>query len=238
MSTQPTAKPLMVMEAGFKIIPGKESEFLAIQANMVPVAVGQPGFVSVYGGPILDSSWLYFGVRFDSQEQMNAWHHHRGHQNVQKMAYEKWWTAVYIRKWRTPKPGEALGDRLMCETRIFTTKPFNSGQTQAVRNALAGLVAAGAKRFETLNGDHEPQPYQFVGPLEIAPVDKAVIYSVITHWSDAAAVAAWQQSPAYKQLQSLGTVTSEVFVAVKETDVRDRVRDDRLQREWTLEVQH
>ena len=238
MTASTSAKPLMVMEAGFRIIPGKEADFLAIQANMVPIAAAQPGFVSVYGGAILDSTWLYFGVRFDSQEQMDTWHHNRQHQAVQKMAYAKWWTAVYIRKWRSPKPGEVLGDRLMCETRIQASQPLDDAQVQTLRGGLSALAKAGAAPFETLTGDYEPQPYQFVGPLEIAPLQKEVVYSLITHWSDASALANWQKSAAYAQLQSLGTLTSEVFVAFAETGVRDNLRHDKLQRQWTLEGQH
>jgi antibiotic biosynthesis monooxygenase (ABM) superfamily enzyme len=36
--------PLAVLEAAFKIIPGKETAFLAYQASVVPLAAAQPGF--------------------------------------------------------------------------------------------------------------------------------------------------------------------------------------------------
>jgi hypothetical protein len=64
---------LAVLESGFRIIPGKETDFLAYQATVVPLAMEQDGFRSVYSGPVWDSTWVYFGARFDS-EQMNAWH--------------------------------------------------------------------------------------------------------------------------------------------------------------------
>lgn len=31
------------------------------------VTVEQPGFLSVGGGPIVESSWLYFTVKFETQ---------------------------------------------------------------------------------------------------------------------------------------------------------------------------
>jgi hypothetical protein len=45
----------------------------------------------------------------------------------------------------------------------------------------------------------------------------------------------WQRSPAYLRLQTLGPVTSETFVAMEEPGVRDYLRADGLQRQWTLE---
>lgn len=226
---------VIVMEAGFKIIPGKERDFLAMQASMVPVATSQSGFVSVYGGPILDSEWLYFGVRFSSADQMDAWHHHSGHQAVQKMAYDKWWTAVYIRKWHSAAPGDILSDRLLCETRLTTTAALDDHQIHVLRSVLGELPAAGAKRFETLTGAFEPQPYQFAGPLEITPTPAGVTYALFTHWSSETALRTWQQSPAYLRLQGFGQVLSETFVAWKETGVRHRLRNDKLQRQWTLQ---
>src|SRR4029453_16934236 len=46
---------------------------LAYQASVVPLAAAQPGFRAAYSGPVWDSTWVYFGARFDSEEQMNAW---------------------------------------------------------------------------------------------------------------------------------------------------------------------
>lgn len=235
MTPEKAASTLTVMEAGFKIIPGKETDFLSMQAKMVPVGASQPGFVSVYGGPILDSSWLYFGVRFESAAQMDAWFHTQQHQAVQKMAYAKWWTAVYIRKWRSPAPGETLGSRLMCETRLTTAAALDDERRQSLQPFFKELSAAGARPFETLTGNFENQPWQFVGPLEIFPALSGPTYSLITHWSSAADLAVWQRSPAYGELKTLGQVSSEVFIAMEEPGVRDHLREDRLQRQWTLE---
>lgn len=105
MTTSKATDSLTVLESGFKIIPGKETDFLAFQAKVVALAVQQDGFRSVYGGPILNSTWLYFGARFDSEEQMNTWHAHRQHRVIQKSA-PNWWTALYLRKWRPPTRGK------------------------------------------------------------------------------------------------------------------------------------
>ena len=229
------AGPKIVLEAGFKIIQGKEADFMASQAKMVPVAMQQDGFGAVYGGPILNSPWLYFGVRFDSEEQMDAWHLHPRHQAVQKSAYAKWWTDVYLRKWIEPASGQASCDRLMCETRLFLDAPLRDEQLKIVEETLAGLTAFGAKPFETHTGEFERQPYQFVGPVEIAPAIEKVIYLLITHWSSDDQLDAWKISDSYCALQGLGEVSSEVFAALKETRPRDNLRDDKLQRDWRRE---
>lgn len=235
MKSMETANTFTVMEAGFKILPGKEVDFFALQNRMVPIAMSQPGFVSVYGGPILDSEWLYFGVRFESAEQMDAWHRTPAHTAVQKAAYAKWWTSVYIRKWQRQIPGAAFGDIAMCETRIVVERALDKSRIQSVKEALGNLLAAGAMPFETRTGELEPQPYQFVGPLEIAPTGTGVEYALITHWSTVEKFDAWLQSTQYQTLQSLGEISSEHFTAMAETQPRDHLREDRLQREWTLE---
>ena len=44
MTATKATGPLAVLEAAFKIIPGKEAGFLAYQASVVPLAAAQPGF--------------------------------------------------------------------------------------------------------------------------------------------------------------------------------------------------
>ena len=222
---------LAVLESGFKIIPGKETDFLAYQAEVVPLAMEQDGFRSVYSGPVWDSTWVYFGVRFASEQQMNAWHGEPQHRVIQKSA-PNWWTALYLRKWRPPMRGEVLGDRLMSETSILVDAALDDAQTKSVRQALSELGAAGAQPFETLTGEFEEQPFQFAGPVQIAPAADNVLYSLITHWSSADRCDAWTTSSAYRALQGLGDVSSELFVPVVETRRREHLRDDKLQRDW------
>lgn len=227
--------PFTVMEAGFRIIPGKEGAFFERQGATVPVAMQQPGFVAVYGGPIHASSWLYFGVRFASAADMEAWQHHDYHREVQRMAYENWWTAVYIRKWQRIDDTTPACDRYMCETRVQRSAPLDAMQLDALQAGLGAVQEFGVRRFETLTGDHEPQPWQLVGPLEIAPSDGTVLYSLITHWPSVAHARRWRDSAAYAGLADYGRVESEVFAAMPEPGKRHGLREDRLQRQWTLD---
>jgi antibiotic biosynthesis monooxygenase (ABM) superfamily enzyme len=52
MTATKATGPLAVLEAAFKIIPGKEAGFLAYQASVVPLAAAQPGFRAAYSGPV------------------------------------------------------------------------------------------------------------------------------------------------------------------------------------------
>src|ERR1700722_7313429 len=196
----------------------------------------QDGFRSTYGSPILDSTWVYFGVRFDSEEQMNAWHGEAQHRVIQKSA-PNWWTALYLRKWRPPMPGEVLGDRLMSETSILVDTALDDTEIPSVRQALAELGAAGAQPFETLTGEFQAHPSQLSRPLLVVPAGNKVPYLLTAHWSSADHFNAWTSSSSYRSLQSLGDVSSELFVPLVETHPREHLRDDKLQRdwEWTLE---
>jgi antibiotic biosynthesis monooxygenase (ABM) superfamily enzyme len=231
MAASKAADTLIVLESGFKIIPGKEVDFLAFQARAVNLAMKQNGFRSTYGGPIMDSAWLYFGARFDSEEKMNAWHGERQHRAIQKSA-PQWWTALYLRKWRVAAAGEAGGDRFMSESSICVDTEFDDAQMKTVRHALAQLGDAGAVRFETLTGQFESHPFQFVAPLGIAPAAGRVMYLLVVHWSCEDRFSAWKSSTSYSVLQSMGEVSSELFVSMEETRPRDNLREDRLQRDW------
>ena len=162
---------------------------------------------------------------------MNAWHGEAQHRVIQKSA-PNWWTSLYLRKWRPPMPGEVLGDRLMSETSILVDTALDDKQIQLVRQALAELDAAGAQPFETLTGEFEAQRFQFSGPLLVAPASDKVPYLLTTHLSSADHFNAWKSSSSYRALQSLGDVSSELFVALVETRTREHLRDDNLQRDW------
>jgi heme-degrading monooxygenase HmoA/uncharacterized protein (DUF302 family) len=228
--------PIAVLEAAFKIIPGKEIDFLAYQASVVPLAAAQSGFRSAYSGPVRDTTWVYFGARFDSEEQMDEWHGERQHRAIQKSA-PNWWTSLYLRKWRAPIAGEILGDRLMSETSILVDTALHDTQIQLVRQALAELSAAGAQPFETLTRKFEAYPYQFSGPLLVAPATAKVPYLLTTHWSSADHFNSWISSSSYSALQSLGDVSSELFVPIVETRPREHLRYDKLQRDWEWPIE-
>ncbi len=236
MSSSAVPQSLTVMEAGFKVIPGMEARWAFFQGSMIPMSMSQPGFTAVYGGTIHDSSWLYFGVRFATQDDMEAWHQHPVHLAVQKSAYESFWTALYIRKWRQPVAAEAYGDRIMVETRLRVSTPLDPAGLAAVTAALSDLEAHGAQRFETLHDEFETQPYLFVGPLAMAPAPgDGALYTLITHWSSIDAVRAWQESSSYRALTGLGAVATESFIPFVETGQRDRLDVARLQRDWVLQ---
>ncbi len=237
MDSHSPAQSLTLLEAGFKILPGKEQDFFALQQKMVPVGSKQPGFLAVYGGLIHASNWLYFGVRFQTQAEMEAWHFQPQHQAMQKQAYAKWWSAVYLRKWRQPVGDEQYVTSVLCETRIQRPVPLEPPELERVRGLLGHLSDFGAKPFETLTGEFETQPYQFVGPLEIAPAPEATLYSLITHWSGLADVEAWETSSYFKELKKFGAVSSDKFVPFVETGKRDYLREDRLHRQWLIETQ-
>jgi len=240
MTPTPAEKNVLtVLESCFKIAPGMEAALLELQRQFWPVATSQPGFISVEVGTIVNSSWLYFGVRFESKNQMDAWHRHPRHQVIQKMGYAKYWSALYLRKWRVALPGEALGERLMCETRLVTKSPLTSEQLASLKPMLDGIGNAGALPFETLTGEYEPQPYQFVVPVSIVtPAVEGTMYALITHWSSASAIEAWRKSAGYLLLPALGDVSTEIFVPAVEDEPRDRLRPDRLQRDWVLADHH
>jgi len=42
--------------------------------KMMPLAMSQDGFNAAYGGPILNSEWLYFGARFNNWGDMERWY--------------------------------------------------------------------------------------------------------------------------------------------------------------------
>jgi hypothetical protein len=120
----------------------------------------------------------------------------------------------------------------MSETSILVDAALDDAQIELVREALAGLGAAGAQPFETLTGEFEAQPFQFAGPVQMAPAPDSVLYSLIAHWSSADRFDAWTTSGSYRALQSLGDVSSELFVPMVETRRREHLRDDKLQRDW------
>jgi hypothetical protein len=73
MTPTPAEKNVLtVLESCFKVVPGMEAELVELQGRFWPLATSQPGFISVEVGNIVNSNWLYFGVRFASKNQMDA----------------------------------------------------------------------------------------------------------------------------------------------------------------------
>lgn len=225
---------LTTMEACFTVEPGAEDEFWRAQERMGPVAAAQPGFLAVIGGPIYNSSWLYFCGKFETPELMDEWHHSRRHRPVQDMAYKKWFGAYYIRKWRVPAEGEEISGRVFVETEIVREKPFEVDELETVTRALdKSFQQHDPLPFETMTGQFEAQPYQLVGPLQEFPEVAPARYLLLTHWSEPGQAAAWQQSPEAGTLEDMGRVSHQVNVPLyQEPGTRNYVRADRMQREW------
>jgi hypothetical protein len=227
-----------VMEAGFTLREGIEEQFWRANNAAIPTAATQPGFVAVSGGPIFNSSWLYFSGRWETPATMDEWYWSRRHKPMQDAAFSKWFTKMYIRKWRLPADGEALGERIFCETRIQRAEPLDNDRAAELATSLAAaLPDLGASAFETLTGEHEPQPFQLVGPIEEMPQAAPASYLLLTHWSSAGAVQAYLDSAPYQALKELGEVSSELLVPIaEETGTRPGLRADGLQRDWTHET--
>ena len=90
--------------------------------------------------------------------------------------------------------------------------PWTTEKRAARKQKLGGSGDAGALLLETLTGEYEPQPYQFVAPVQITPAVDGTMYALITHWSSASAIEAWRESAGYRLLPALGDVSSATFV--------------------------
>ena len=199
-----------------KLAAGPEADFWRAQGQIGPVVAGQPGFLAVIGGPIAASSWMYFCGKFATPQDMNAWYECPDHRPVMDLAHSTWFDAFYIRKWRRPADGEALTGPLLCETAIVSPAALPDEVRDATVDMLrAALPAFNPPPFETAIGEYEPQPFQFVGPLEEFPQVAPVRYLLVTHWDTAEDLAAWLDSAALKSLADLGDVRSDVSVLLR-----------------------
>jgi hypothetical protein len=237
MTGQAIPQTRTVMEAGFTLRAGIEQQFWRANNAAVPTAAAQPGFVAVTGGPVANSSWLYFSGTWQTPATMDQWYWSRRHKPLQDAAFSRWFAKMYIRKWRLPADGEALGERIFCQTAIHRPGPLDDADAaDLVRSLTVALGDLGAPAFETLTGELEPQPFQLVGPVEEMPQTAPVGYLLLTHWRSAGAARAYLHSPAYRALNDLGEVSSELFVPIaEEAGSRPGLRADGLQRDWTYE---
>ncbi|MGP4020789.1 hypothetical protein [Saccharopolyspora sp. 5N708] len=225
---------LTVMEACFTLAPGIEDEFWQAQDRFGPVAAAAPGFRGVIGGPIANSSWLYFGGVFETPDHMDQWYHSRHHGAVQRKAHETWFNSFYIRKWRLPAPGEVAEGRVFVETAISRDEAMTEDEVAATLAQLnESLPGFGPRRFETTNGNFEPNPYQFVGPLEEAPQLAPVRYLLLTHWDSTEGAQRWLDSPAAAALDGIGKVASQIFTPLHHApEERAGLNADGAHREW------
>ena len=145
MTATPAEKNVLtVLESCFKIVPGMEAELAELQGRFWPVATSQPGFISVQVGTIVNSTWLYFGVRFESTNLMDAWHRHPDHQVIQKLGYARYWTALYPAKWRVALPGEGSASASCARRAWSRMPPLTPEQLASLKPMLDGIGDAGA----------------------------------------------------------------------------------------------
>jgi hypothetical protein len=104
------------------------------------------------------------------------------------------------------------------------TKPSVSVLRKATMSSSSLLVKSRLPNCEVLS--------QFTGPVQIAPAVDKVMYLLVVHWASEDHFNAWKSSSSYRALQSLGDVSSELFVPIVETRPREHLRDDKLQRDW------
>jgi|GEM_PF-2362673 len=230
-----TPQTLCTMEAAMKLTPGPEqANFWRAQERIGSVVAAAPGFVGVIGGPITDSTWMYFSGKFETPAHMDQWYHHPSHKPVMAAAHTTWFDAVYIRKWRRPAEDEALTGPLWVETSIGRTEPIDDATLAATMDALrTSLPKHGVAPYETLLGEFEPQPFQFAGPLEEFPQLAPVRYLLLTHWDSAEALDAWLNSSDYKALGELGDVSSEAHILLKHAPgERQDLNEDGSWRGW------
>jgi hypothetical protein len=90
----------------------------------------------------------------------------------------------------------------------------------------------GALKFETLTGEFEKQPYQFVGPVREFPALAQVRYLLITHWATNDALQGWLRADAAKHLATYGDVSTTISMPIKhDAGERKYLRPDGLQRD-------
>jgi heme-degrading monooxygenase HmoA len=235
-SQEKIPQTITTMEAAFTLHEGQalQEEFWKHQERMGPIAAASPGFISVIGGPIHRSHWLYFSGKWATPMDMDAWQQEPKHKPMQQAAHSRWFSSVYLRKWRLPAPGEVLDGPLLCELAIARQEPLADEVVDMIvdERIHPSLRQHGALPFETLTGTYEKQPFQFVGPLQEFPALAPVRYLLVTHWATHDALQNWLKSSDIEALAAYGEVASTISVPIKhDPGERDWLRPDGLQRD-------
>jgi hypothetical protein len=235
----PIPQTITTMEAGFTVNPVSAEEFWRQQERMGPVAAAAPGFLAVIGGPIARSPWLYFCGKWQTPDLMDQWYQDAKHKPMMKAAHDRWFGACYIRKWRLPAEGEAVGGPVFCETAIAGDAAAPAPKIEALLDRIDRAIAQlDPMPFETMTGEYERQPYQFVGPLQEFPQPAPVRYLLLTHWRSAAEAQRWLGSPAMTAVAELGVVSSAIMVPITHRPgEREGLRADGSHREFGVSPQ-
>ncbi|MEW2501125.1 hypothetical protein AB0878_11630 [Amycolatopsis sp. NPDC047767] len=229
---------LTVMEACFTLDPGVDEQFWAAQDKFGPVAAASPGFRAVIGGPIANSPWLYFCGKWSTPAAMDDWYHDRAHTAVQNKAHRTWFKSVYLRKWRLPAEGEEIQGRVFSEIALARQTPLSETEAAQVLSDLTeSLPGFGVRPFETVVGEFEAQPFQFVGPLQEFPELAPVRYLLLTHWDSPAELDAWLASPGVAALKELGEFEAQRYLPIfHAAGEREGLTPDGFQRGWGSEA--
>lgn len=227
---------LTTMEAAFTLHENQalQEEFWRHQERMGPIAAASPGFVAVIGGPIHRSHWLYFSGKWSTPQLMDKWQFEPKHKPMQDAAHSRWFSSVYLRKWRLPADGEDITGPVLCETAIARQDPLDQAAIDTILDEIVGpsLRTHEPLAFETLTGEYEKQPYQFVGPLQEFPARAPARYLLVTHWPSDDALQGWLKSGVVEQLSAYGEVSSTVSVPIRhDAGERNYLRPDGLQRD-------
>jgi hypothetical protein len=230
----PIPQTVTTMEAGFTVNQADAEEFWRQQERMGPVAAAAPGFLAVIGGPIARSPWLYFCGKWQTPDLMDQWYRDAKHKPMMKAAHDRWFGACYIRKWRLPEEGEEITGPVFCETAIAGEVAAPAAVIDSLLDRIdQALPPFGPLPFETLAGQYERQPYQFVGPLQEFPQAAPVRYLLLTHWTSPEAARRWLTSEVMTALAQLGTVSSALMVLVRhQSGERAGLNADGSQREF------
>ncbi|MGW9032805.1 hypothetical protein ACWGQ5_54595 [Streptomyces sp. NPDC055722] len=227
------------MEGGNRLAVGAEDEFWEVLESMYPIVASQPGFLSVVAGPIANSSWAYAGAKFATPKDVDGWYHHRQHQPVMSKARTTFFDAYYLRKWRLPADGEELTGPLFCETAILPPAALDAPALDAVVASLTeALSRYEAMPFETLPGQFEQQPFQFIGPVKGFPQDTAPVrYLLISQWDNSEKLNAWLDSAECTALSQLGEITNQVSMLIRhQTGEREGLKSDGSVRGWSRQT--
>jgi len=224
------------MEAAFTLHEREElqEEFWRHQERMGPIAAASPGFVAVIGGPIQRSRWLYFSGKWETPQLMDKWQSDPKHKPMQEAAHSRWFASVYLRKWRVPVDNEVLTGPLLLELAIARQSPLEQAAIDKILDEIVdpSLKPNAVLRFETLTGEYEKQPYQFVGPVQEFPPLAPARYLLVTHWANNEALQDWLKSGVIDQLSAYGEISWTVSIPVRhDAGERKYLRVDGLQRD-------
>ena len=227
---------LTTMEACFTLHQDEalQAEFWKHQERMGPIAAAASGFLGVIGGPIHRSHWLYFCGKWANPALMDRWQFNPKHTPMQDAAHSRWFSSVYIRKCRQPDAGELLEGPLFCEIAVARQDALTLVD---IDRLLDDSVEPTLKLyeplpFETLSGEFERQPYQFVGPLQEFPALAPARYLLLTHWRSEATLRSWLDSGIMAALSRVGEVSTAISVPIRHAaGERSYLREDGLQRD-------